>query len=192
MESDLTEGFEGEEPLEPEREVILNRLEHGDINVEEALRQLERPPERADGARPSAGGWRLWWAIFLGSGVGLAITAAGLATLGGWWWLAAVPAGIVAVALLTMAILSLEAPFLLVSIETGSSSWPENIRFGIPLPLKLIAGILRLWPGRRARLRGTALDELILALDAELKADHPLVIDVHEGRAGERVRVYIG
>jgi hypothetical protein len=196
MDSDKIMGLESDGPVSAERQAILSRLEHGDINVAEALRQLDQPAEeRVDdsaGVRGRAGVWRLWWAIFLGSGIGLAVMAAGLATLGGWWWLAAAPAGLVAVALLAMAVLSLESPFLLISIETGSASWPQSIRFGVPLPLKLIAGLLRAWPGRDVRLRGTAVDELILSLDAGLQADHPLVIDVHEGRGGERVRVYIG
>lgn len=192
MEPNETLGVAREDEKDAGREAILNQLEHGEIDVNEAIRQLEHPVSEPAEAAPSRGIWRLWWAIFLGSGAGLAVMAAGLGTLGGWWWLAAAPAAIIALLLIGLAVISLDAPFVLVSIETGSTSWPENIRFGLPLPLNLIARLLRAWPGRKARLRGTALDELILSLDAALAADHPIVIGVHEGRGGERVRVYIG
>jgi hypothetical protein len=177
---------------EDDRQDILRRLEEGQIGVDEALQALDTPTGEEPDAPVRPRLWRLWWAICLGGGLGLAVMAAGVATLGGWWWLCAVPAGIVALALMALGVLSADAPWLQIHIDTGSESWPQVIRLGLPLPLRPAAWILRRWPGRGPSLRGTALDELILTLEENLQGSTPMVIDVHEGRGGERVRLHIG
>ncbi len=171
---------------------ILRSLEEGQIDVGEALRRLDPPQTEPDGRRPRPRFWRMWWAICFGSGLGLAVISAGVATLGGWWWLAAVPAGLVALLLMALGVATADAPWLQLHIETGSQSWPRIIRLGLPLPLRPAAWVLRHWPGHKPALRATALDELILILEENLSAGEPLVIDVHEGRDGERVRLHIG
>jgi hypothetical protein len=172
-------------------EDVLKSLEDGRIDVGEALRRLDPEPDEAE-PLPRPRFWRLWWAICFGSGIGLAVIAAGVATLGGWWWLAAAPAGLVALILMALGILSADAPWLQLHVATGSAGWPREIRLGLPLPLRPAAWVLRHWPGRAAALDGTALDELILTLEENLKGGDPMVIDVHEGRSGERVRLHIG
>lgn len=176
-----------------ESEEILKSLEDGHIDVGEALRRLD-PPEEVESTQPLQRPklWRIWWAICFGSGIGLAVMAAGVATLGGWWWLAAGPAGLAAVLLVLLGVLSADAPWLQVQIDTGSESWPRVIKLGLPLPLRPAAWILRHWPGHKGALSATALDELILSLEDDLKGGEPLVIDVHEGPGGERVRLHIG
>lgn len=177
---------------ENDRQDILRRLEQGQIDVDGALKALDSPPVDTEHAAVRPRLWRIWWAICFGSGIGLAVIAAGVATLGGWWWLAAVPAGLVALLLMVVGVLSADAPWLQLHVETGSETWPKVIRLGLPLPLRPAAWILGHWPGHKAALGSTALDELILTLEENLSAGQPLVIDVHEGRAGERVRLHIG
>jgi len=38
----------------------------------------------------------------------------------------------------------------------------------------------------------TAIDDLILALEASLSADQPIYIEVDEGESGEKVKIILG
>jgi hypothetical protein len=42
------------------------------------------------------------------------------------------------------------------------------------------------------QLEKTAVDELLLAMQEELRKGHPFVVDVDEGEDGEQVQVYFG
>ena len=68
----------------------------------------------------------------------------------------------------------------------------RNIRFSLPLPLRLSAWALKIAARWAPQLKGTSIDELFDALNEGLKGDQPLTIDVQEGDGGERVQVYIG
>ncbi len=175
-----------------ESEEILRRLEEGQIDVGEALKRLDSPNDETAEPLPRPRLWRIWWAICFGSGIGLAVMAAGVATLGGWWWLAAVPAGLVALLLMLLGILSADAPWLQIHVETGAAVLAQGHSAGAAFAAAASSVDPEALPGKRAALGATALDELILTLEENLGGGAPLVIDVHEGRSGERVRLHIG
>lgn len=182
---------------------VLDLLDQGKIDARQAVELLgtvEGEPaseSRADPTKVSPGltpprWWRWWWAALVGGGIGVIVIGAGFGTLGGWWWLCGGPAILAGLVLLVIGTASLGSPWLRLRIETGSQSWPRRINVSLPLPLRPVAWLLRRLAWLSPRLRATAVDELLMALDGEISANTPLVVDVHEGEGGERVRVYIG
>ncbi|MFA9490463.1 MAG: hypothetical protein ACERK1_04440, partial [Anaerolineales bacterium] len=77
---------------------ILEQLEDGEINVDEAIQQIteQNLPQVEDVEEPSEvfsppPKWRAWWVIPSSIGFGITVAGLGVASLGGWWWLLAVP-----------------------------------------------------------------------------------------------------
>jgi hypothetical protein len=183
---------------------VLDQLESGKIDVEEAIQRIvptqgsknqgdsvESSPEIIQSERMPD--WRSWWYLLLG--FGLAGIAAGgwLGTVGGWWWVCAIPTLFLGALFFVLALASFRSPWLHVRIDTGQETWPKRISFGLPVPFRFISWVLRRWGSRMSGLDNTALDELLLSLEGNLSSANPLVIDVHEdGDRGERIRVFLG
>lgn len=206
-EIDVDEGLKrmsGETVERPERD-ILDQLETGDIDVGEAVRLIEgaAPSEThsksapADGLvsprSPSVGTWRSWWLLI--PAFGLAFTAFGgwLGTIGGWWWLCAAPSLVVGILVLLLAVLTQNAPWLHVRVDTGQESWPRHVAISLPVPIRLASWGLRRWGHYASGLDATAVDELLLSLEGSIDADNPIHIEVHEDdETGERIQVFLG
>ena len=182
---------------------VLDLLDQGKIDARQAvelLRTVEGESVPEGGADPTTVSpglapphwWRWWWAAFVGSGIGFIVIGAGFGTLGGWWWLCGGAALLAGLLLLIIGTVSVGSPWLRLRVETGQESWPRRFNVSLPLPLKPAAWLLRRLSWLSPRLRATAVDELLMSLDGEISAGTPLVIDVHEGEGGERVRVHIG
>ena len=162
---------------------VLQTLEDGRIDVQEAVRRLESAPARAaDKTRRSQG----WWLIPLA--VGMAFLGAGgfLASSGNWWWLAAIPLLLLGTLLTILAAGSSTSPWIFVRIREGKG---HAARVWVPIPVRVAA-----WGVQIARpwvhgMDMTAVDELLLTLERELGSDRDLVIDVDDVAGGERVRV---
>jgi len=162
---------------------VLQALEDGRIDVQEAVRRLESEPARAgDKPRRSRG----WWLIPLA--VGMAFLGGGgfLASLGSWWWLAAIPLLLLGTLLTVLAAASNSSPRIFIRVREGGR---RAKRVSIPIPVRIAA-----WGVRIARpwvhgMDMTVVDELLLTLERELGTDHDLVIDVDDVAGGERVRV---
>ena len=176
-------------------EEILNQLEDGVIDVEEAVRQLmgeeETPQVKAKPTqvpRP----WRAWWLIPFSIGLGLTAAGAGVATLGGWWWLCAGPLLLVGISLLTLAAATIRSPWVHVRVDTGNERWPRRIAISLPLPIRFTAWVLRVFGHRVKGLDQTAIDELLLALNEGVSSEEPIFVEVDEDSAGEKVQVYLG
>lgn len=175
---------------------ILAQVEAGEINVDEALRQFEeiKPPDEMP-ASPMAKGerrYRYWWLIILAVGLGVSGLGAWLGSLGGWWWLCAGPALLLGVLASVVAVASSKSPWVHIRVHTGQDSWPRKIAISMPLPLRFSAWFLRRFGHLIPQLRGTSLDELLLALHEGVSAESPITIDVAEGERGERVEVRLG
>ena len=192
-----------------ERLRILERIEAGEITAEEGARQLEEclegqapkvaveteVPEAAEipVIRPKL--VEVIWQVVLWVGVAVVVGGALLvASVYAWdvaarWLVCGWPLFALGVVVVALAWWLRGARWL--SLRVRQHDGP-NISFALPLPLGLIA-----WGFRIARpfvpdLQDTAVDELILAMQDELREGHPLMVDVDEGEDGEKVQVYIG
>jgi len=181
-----------------ERLQILELIEAGEISVEEGVRRLESPTETDASSepapRPALLRW-LWQAVFW---IGVALMA------WGGWLLVSSYTGAVAVAgrliwawiIFTLGVLGLflgwwlqQARWLYVRVRQSDS---PNITFAFPLPLGFVAWGLRTARPFAPQLEEMRVDELLRALQDELRAGHPLVVEVDEGDTGEQVQVYFG
>jgi hypothetical protein len=173
---------------------ILDQLEKGDIGVEEAVKRLggEAEAERSgDGRRPA--GWMEWWWLVPFS-LGLAFTALGgwLASLGGGWWVGAVPALLIGIPVMTLAAASRDSPWVYLRYLDRRRGRGARVFLGLPVPVGLAAGVLRVVGPWIRGLEATAVDEFLQALDGSLSRDRPLVVEVSESDEGERVVVSFG
>lgn len=92
-----------------------------------------------------------------------------------------------------LAVLTLNAPWLHVRVDTGQESWPRHVAFSLPVPLRLASWGLRRWGHYASGLDATAVDELLLSLEGSINADNPIHIEVHEDdETGERIQVFLG
>lgn len=177
-------------------EEILNQLEEGVIDVEEAVRRLVGEDEvtpRVKAEPPQVPHrWRAWWLIPFSIGLGLTAAGAGVATLGGWWWLCAGWLLLIGITLLTLAAATSRSPWVHVRVDTGQESWPRRIAISLPLPIRFTAWVLRVFGPRVKGLDQTAIDELLLALDEGVFSEGPIFVEVNEDTAGEKVQVYLG
>lgn len=142
--------------------------------------------------------WRRWWMLPIWVGAALIILAGALMFwaqqtygLGFWFYCAWLPF-LLGLGLMVIAWGSRTARWLHVRVQQGHGEWPRNIAISFPLPIRMTAWFFRLFGGRIPGLRGTSIDELILALDQTTTSDNPLYVKVDEGENGERVEVFIG
>ena len=198
---------------------LLEMVERGEIDAAEAMRQMAAldtdreswTPDRTSSIvdapslppiDPDIAHWKRWWVIPFWIGLAVMMVA-GLLMLSalqssgmGFWFFCAWLPFLAGVAVLALAWGSRTSRWLHVRVNTGQDEWPRKIAVSFPIPTRLVAGLLRVAgphiPGLRERLNGTALDELILALDETTSSQTPFYVDVAEGESGERVQVYIG
>lgn len=179
-----------------ERLRILEQIEAGEINVDDALRRLQEvdAPEEGREVRPATDNkqFRLWWLIMLAIGLGVSGLGAWLGSLGGWWWLLAGPVLLLGVLASILAVATSNSVWVHVRVHTGQDSWPRQIAISLPLPLRMTAWFLRNFGQWIPQLKGTSVDELLLALQEGISADTPIYIEVAEGERGERVEVRLG
>jgi hypothetical protein len=195
-----------ENEANPERLEILEQLESGQIDVEEAMRQLEAAggsgpeelPEQSsiplsdDRTRELKRKKENVWLIFLAIGSGFTALGGWLGSLGEWWWLLGAPILLLGVVILVFTLAGRSSPWLHLKVITGQSSWPREIVLTFPLPLRWTGSLLRFWDGKINGLDATALDELLLSLEGNISSDTPIYIEVLEGGSGERIQVYLG
>ena len=179
---------------------ILELIEAGELSVEEGARRLDALVEDAEGAvsaeqpvsptRPAF--VRILWQAVFWTGVGL-LARGGLLLANAyareitleltWGW-----------TLFTLGVLI-----------TGLGWWLERARWfylrvkerdgagfalALPMPLRLLAWLLRVPKPFIPQLQETGADALILVMRDELRDGHPFVLDVDEGENGEQVKMY--
>lgn len=148
---------------------VLHQLDLGEIDVQEAIRRIDnQDPGHNEGHGSDfqsvvpgqrAKKLRSWWLIILASGLAGIAFGGWLATLGGWWWLLAMPSLLIGLLVLILALSTYRSPWIHLRINTGESTWPKEINFGFPVPTRWAAWALRKWgPGNKS-LEHNAIDE---------------------------------
>jgi hypothetical protein len=181
---------------------ILQQLETGEIDVEEAVRRLEdedsppasmeQPPTDTSGFEPPSR-WQLWWLIPLMAGLVMLVGGYWLGTLGGAWWICAAPTLLLGLIVVTLAAVSTSAPWVHVRVRGNEEGTGSNVRVSLPLPLGLTSFVLRNF-GHLAsdKLDKTMVDEILVALEGSFKGGDPIIIEVDDDESGEKVEVYLG
>ena len=180
-----------------ERIDVLNRLEAGEINTEEAILVLGQEQD-SESSGPtvdiphSPARWKAWWLIPLS--LGIAGTAAGLSLsqLGGWWWVCAGPLLVVSVTLVMLAAATSQSPWVHVRVRIGADDGFRRINISLPIPVRLSAWGLRTFGANFQGLDDTVVDDLILGLEGNLSRETPIHIQVQDGENGEHVEVFMG
>lgn len=192
-----------------ERRQILELIESGQIGVEEGIRRLEalggtgapadeRGPEAA--SETAAPITRPLWIrvvarIVFGSGLILLVGGLLLVTAVYAW---GIPAGWQALGwpLFVIGLLVLILGWWLERAHWMSlrvrDPQGHNIALAFPLPLGLFGWLMRVLRPFVPQLQQTPVDELFPALEQELRAGNPLVVDVDDKESGERVQIYFG
>jgi hypothetical protein len=198
-----------------ERLRILEAIESGEISVEEGVRRLEglsqggadralQPEDDtaaaaatvADEPAPEPAAWpfvRIIWQIVFGVGVavvavgGLLVARAyGREGLPGltWGWI------VLALGLLVMLLgwwLQRAHWFYLRVREHEGAAFT----IALPLPVGLVMWLLRVAKPYVPKLQEMNLEQLILAMEDELRDGRPVAITVDEGEAGDQVEMHI-
>ncbi|GMR10008.1 MAG: hypothetical protein BMS9Abin28_0829 [Anaerolineae bacterium] len=179
-----------------ERLKVLEQLESGDLNFDQALNELQRPSSArpTDGASSTAESrrWRYWWLLPLYFGVlamGLGIVAA---YQGGWGWLLAAPLLMGGAVSTIVALASTRSPWLHVRITNPSRSWPKTIGISIPVPMRFAAWSVRTIGPLIPNLDEHAIAEMLMAFELGRMMDEPLHVEIDDSDSGNRVEIYLG
>lgn len=160
------------------------------------------PPEGRSSSAPydfDAGinKWRRWWWVPLTVGIGITVTSGLLMFLAyqrsgfGFWFACLWFSLLLGVIVISLAATSRTTRWLHVRVQQEPGEWPQTIAISLPVPIRFLAWILRIFRPHIHGMDKTNLDEVILALD-KTSPDQPFYVKVDEGKSGEKVEVYIG
>jgi len=141
---------------------------------------------------------RRLWQIPLWVGIGITILSAlgmyAVMRASGmhFWFYFLLLALLLGVLMTALAVGSRHARWLYVDVHQKPGQRPERIFLGFPLPLRLTAWFLRVFGPMIPSLRKTNVDEVIQVIETGFTGNEPLIVNVDDGEAGERVQVYIG
>jgi hypothetical protein len=202
-----------------ERIQVLRMIEQGDISPEEgalllqalegklaisAVEPVEPSPEINSPSldhqpiEPEAQHWKSWWLFPLWFGVGITIIGALLAYtalvstgMGFWFYCAWLPF-IIGLGIIILAWYSRTSRWLHIRIWNKKDRKHNAISLSFPLPLGIAAWFLRNFGHWIPQLRGTQVDELILALQESATPDTPFIVQVDDDNGSEHIEVFIG
>lgn len=141
--------------------------------------------------------WRRWWWVPLTVGIGITVISAVLMFLDyqkyqfNFWFACLWFPLLFGIVVISLAAASRTARWLHVRVHQESGEWPKTIAISLPLPIRFVAWILRVFGPHIPHMDKTSLDEVILALD-KTSPNQPFYVKVDEGELGENVEVYIG
>ena len=165
---------------------------------------IEEPPASEPKASPTPfefdsgiKKWRRWWWVPLTIGIGMTVISGLLMFLAyqnsgfGFWFACLWFPLLLGVIVISLAAASRTTRWLHVRIHQEPGEWPQTIAISLPVPIRFVAWILRIFRPHIPNMDKTSLDEVILALD-KTSPDQPFYVKVDEGESGEKVEVYIG
>jgi hypothetical protein len=171
-----------------------------DQPVEETAPQPDEDthlPPRPAGA-PDFNYWRHWSMIPLWIGVVVTILA-GVLLYTSWmaargpnfWFACAWLPFLIGIGILVLAWGGHTVRWLHIRIQQKAGEWPQSLAISIPLPLRFLAWLVRIFGSRIPGVEGRRPAEMILALQ-NTSPEAPFYLDVNEGEDGERVQIFIG
>jgi hypothetical protein len=142
---------------------------------------------------------RLW--LFVPLAIGSLVTV-----LGGWimyvhlqpspanvWFFGlGLPLLLVGVAIIVAASVIQNAHWIYLRVEQKPWEAPRSIVLGFPLPFGLVGWILRTFGHFIPDMDQPTIEEIVKLLSRTTSPGFPLVVNVDEGEAGDRVQVYLG
>lgn len=165
---------------------VLQQLEEGRIDVDEALRRLGNEPPAAPPGESAARRSRTWWLIPLAIGMSFLGAGGWFGSQGGAWWILGVPLLFLGIVVTVLAAASSQSPWAFVRIRSAGS---PGARLWIPIPIRAAVWAVQFARPWMPPLAATSVDELLLSLEDELGSERDLIIEVDESGDGERVRV---
>lgn len=196
-----------------ERMEILAKIEGGKLSAEEGAQKLQDlgseqsedvgTRSHTQTGRPNPGldaedleKWKRWWTVPLWVGIGVTIlsgmwmNAAFLASGAGLWFFCSWLPLSVGILLILLGSMSRSSRWLHVRIKQSGDD-AAKVAISLPIPIRLSAWALRTFGRFVPGMDGTALDEIILALDQKT-TENPFYIHLEDDEDGEQVEVFIG
>lgn len=132
-------------------------------------KEANLPPKQVD--VPDFKSWRRWMMIPLWTGVVVTILG-GILMYTTWmssrspsfWFACAWVPFLIGIGLISLAWGGRSVRWLHIRIQQRAGEWPQRLAFSIPLPLKLLAWIVRTFGNRIPNVEGKDMDQIILAL----------------------------
>jgi hypothetical protein len=109
----------------------------------------------------------------------------------GFWFVCAWFPLLLGILLVTLSSGGLDARWLYVDVHQGKGEWPEHITFGLPVPLGLLAWIIRNFRHQMRDVRDLDVEAMLETLSTATR-EEPLVVNVQDDEEGDRVQIYIG
>jgi hypothetical protein len=200
----VVESYRSSGAWESPQAPVEGRTQPGEPAVEEGqpLQGETIHPERSES--PDLWRFKGWWRLPFWIAVGVTVLSGLLmytvwqASGIGFWFACTWFPFLLGVAVMAMAWSSRNLPWLHIRIQQKPGERPQRIAFSFPLPVRLLAWLLRTF-GDRINFKGGVrtdtgaknLDEMVLLLN-KTSPDMPLSIHVDEGDDGEKVEIYIG
>ena len=141
--------------------------------------------------------WRRWWWVPLTVGIIITVVSGLLMFLAyqrsgfGFWFACLWFPLLLGVIVISLAAASRAMRWLHVRIHQEPGERPQTIAISMPIPIRFVAWVLRVFKPHIPNMDKTSLDEVILAL-GKTSPDQPFYVKVDEGESGEKVEVYIG
>ena len=180
-----------------ERLKVLEQLESGELNFDQALGELigaakESSSVEASAAPPTKRRWNIWWLLPFYFGVVAIGGGIVLGFQGGGWWLLAAPLLLAGIALTLLALASTRSPWLHVRIHNPERNWPKTIGISIPVPFRFAAWAIRAFGSLIPNVNEQAVAELLLAFELGRMIDEPLNMELNDPDSATRVEIFLG